>query len=144
MMMIQNFPFIVLLLSILISMLVLAPMNSLALGQGSSILYPAMPTMNTTTITTTTVVGGENNNNIFDIDIDIDSMHDFLRDAASPSFSSSSPSTSPPTSLKTRTVANFYTGRHKGQRGNSIARNFIRLRDMLCNVNLAYDNLLVK
>mmetsp|Transcript_40130 Transcript_40130/g.45840 ORF Transcript_40130/g.45840 Transcript_40130/m.45840 type:complete len:436 (+) Transcript_40130:3-1310(+) len=29
-------------------------MNSLALGQGSSILYPAMPTMNTTTITTTT------------------------------------------------------------------------------------------
>ena len=161
MMMVQTFSGTVLLsILISISMLVFAPMQSLALGQGSSNLYlPAMPTMNTTLTTSATIFVGVGVGEYNNFDIDMDSLNDFLRDdAASPSVSSSLsssstslPSSSSPTttttSQKTRTVANLYTGRReRGQqrRNNSIARNLLRLRDMFCTVNRAFDHLVMK
>jgi len=94
-----------------------------------------MPPLNYTTF----VVGGKTNNN------NIDMMYDFLRDAAAATATPSPPSPSPPTptiSPNTKTVANYYTGRDRGQRDRyGLVRNLMRLRDMFCQVNLAFDNL---
>jgi len=120
MMQINNLP-IAMLLSVLTTLLMLLPRESLVLGQGSSNKYP-MPPMNYTTF-----VGGENS---FDI-------NDFIRDDAS--------TQPPPTTRKSKTVSNYYTGRDRGQRDRyGFVRNLMRIRDMFCNVNLAFDNLVKK